>query len=699
MSLGTEITGPNSAETLATVGENAHLGDNVTRWGNQAYEEGNFLELPGTVDNDFSVSFDVALSVPGEQSWEFKGRLTDGGAGYICGIWPASASKRQNLLLKLASNAVRVYWYDETLTQRFYDSTPLAAKYLDADITLVAMYDPAGNVTLTAKLDGEAAETFLDQPFIGTNINDGNTTDGPVGGRMAGRIYSVKFAGTGAPTLDIDFSAFTRNATTGTALTGQTVTINQDGDPYAIITAEQAVTDATQIVATDQPVYYPKGDDGTYAYISLAVDSFLESDPFSLAGDFEITAVADIANPTGAGHAFLGGTATCLFRRVADKLEFWGDSVRRINKDIINPTNIKGYRVTRVGSTLTLYTSQDGETWEALGTEEYTGLVYTVAATYVGTWRSVGGAQLDGKIHRVLVVDDGTPVLDINIPVDATHLDTSFTATVGGTVTVNGDAKVIGHSVLSYDGINDHMTATLTNALTGGTMVAASSLGVAIYEVDLPAGAWSFDVLGTTAYDPQPGEVVSIDLYDHTFTDEEKEKIKAYYVARGAGNFSGVTDASYFWRERTDIVGEFPLIDLSNAENLSHTFRGCSSMTALPAFDLRSMTDANAMCVLCTSLVTFPAGVFDNWSPVSVENAVFNAFITSCPALSAESVENILVSIDTSGVWGTYSGVEGGTQLGDHTIDIGYDGSSLTPATLTAITNLEAKDWLVAITP
>jgi len=99
----------------------------------------------------------------------------------------------------------------------------------------------------------------------------------------------------------------------------------------------------------------------------------------------------------------------------------------------------------------------------------------------------------------------------------------------------------------------------------------------------------------------------------------------------------------------------------------------------------------------CTSLTTFPANFFDNWSPASVTNSVFNRAWDGCTSLTAQSVENILVSLDTSGVYGTNTAAIGGTQLGDNTIDIDYDGATLSSATTTAITNLKNKDWAISI--
>jgi len=99
----------------------------------------------------------------------------------------------------------------------------------------------------------------------------------------------------------------------------------------------------------------------------------------------------------------------------------------------------------------------------------------------------------------------------------------------------------------------------------------------------------------------------------------------------------------------------------------------------------------------CYSLTTFPAGFFDSWSPASLNNGVFNVTWDGCTSLTAQSVENILTSLDTSGVYGTNTGLVGGTQLADNTIDIDYDGTTLSGATTTAITSLKSKNWAISI--
>ena len=141
----------------------------------------------------------------------------------------------------------------------------------------------------------------------------------------------------------------------------------------------------------------------------------------------------------------------------------------------------------------------------------------------------------------------------------------------------------------------------------------------------------------------------------------------------------------------------FPLIDTSSGTNFNSAWRSCSSLTSFPLINTSSGTSFNGAWRSCSSLTSFPAGVFDNWSPAYVSSGVFNLAWDGCTSLTAQSVENILVSIDTSGIYGTGTGLSGGTQLADHTIDIDYDGATLSSATTTAITNLKTKDWAISI--
>jgi hypothetical protein len=98
-----------------------------------------------------------------------------------------------------------------------------------------------------------------------------------------------------------------------------------------------------------------------------------------------------------------------------------------------------------------------------------------------------------------------------------------------------------------------------------------------------------------------------------------------------------------------------------------------------------------------TSLTDFSADVFSNWNPSSIAGGVFHLTWTNCTSLTAQSVENILTSIDASGKYATSTGAAGGTALADAGIDIDYNGDPLSAATTAAIDSLSGKGWQVYI--
>ena len=101
----------------------------------------------------------------------------------------------------------------------------------------------------------------------------------------------------------------------------------------------------------------------------------------------------------------------------------------------------------------------------------------------------------------------------------------------------------------------------------------------------------------------------------------------------------------------------------------------------------------------CASLTDFPSGVFANWNPASISSGVFNNAWFNCTSLTAQSVENILVSINASGHYATTNKVSGGSALADAGIDIDYNVATgaLSAATNSAIDSLSGKGWEVFI--
>jgi len=137
---------------------------------------------------------------------------------------------------------------------------------------------------------------------------------------------------------------------------------------------------------------------------------------------------------------------------------------------------------------------------------------------------------------------------------------------------------------------------------------------------------------------------------------------------------------------------------LPTASILYKTWKDCLSLQSFSS-DLSSATDARYAWQNCSSLSDFSSDVFTNWNPSSITSGVFNDTWDGCTSLTAQSVENILTSIDASGKYATSTGASGGSALADAGIDIDYNVAtgSLSAATTAAITSLKSKGWSIFI--
>jgi hypothetical protein len=98
------------------------------------------------------------------------------------------------------------------------------------------------------------------------------------------------------------------------------------------------------------------------------------------------------------------------------------------------------------------------------------------------------------------------------------------------------------------------------------------------------------------------------------------------------------------------LLTSFPLIDTSSGEDFYRTWRSCSSLTSFPLIDTSSATDLGQTWIACFALINFPANAFDSNIASDYDSSFANTL------LSKQSIDNILVSIDASGVSnGTFS--------------------------------------------
>lgn len=127
--------------------------------------------------------------------------------------------------------------------------------------------------------------------------------------------------------------------------------------------------------------------------------------------------------------------------------------------------------------------------------------------------------------------------------------------------------------------------------------------------------------------------------------------------------------------------------DFSATTGWNQAFKGCSSLTTWSGLTYSSSTamDLEECWMNCSSLVDFPAGQFDSiqgWS--SATTSGLNAF-DGC-ALSATSIENILVSLDICPAGPTVFDVDGGTNA---------SWTLWSTTAKAALTSLQGKGWTI----
>jgi len=131
-------------------------------------------------------------------------------------------------------------------------------------------------------------------------------------------------------------------------------------------------------------------------------------------------------------------------------------------------------------------------------------------------------------------------------------------------------------------------------------------------------------------------------------------------------------------------LSSFPLIDTSSGTSFYAAWQGCSGLSSFPAIDFGNGTIFFRGWNSCSGLSSFPANMFDATGTLS-SNAFENAW-SGC-ALTAQSIENILVSLDTNGASNIALSIEGGTNASKTT---------WSTAANTAYTNLINKGWTIS---
>ena len=218
---------------------------------------------------------------------------------------------------------------------------------------------------------------------------------------------------------------------------------------------------------------------------------------------------------------------------------------------------------------------------------------------------------------------------------------------------------------ITSDQVNPPGDAAITYGITNaGGVFNLRSTGTVDYEVEWGDGNVEISTLNTLPHTYTAGDytlgVYSDGVYRPYFNNVTADANQITSVAIGPGADLGT--------------------DLSNA------WYGASNMTSFDAASgvTSSVTIFAFTWFNCSSLTSFPANMFDTTGTL-VSNAFDQAWF-GC-ALTAQSIENILVSLDTNGATGITLSIDGGTNAAKTT---------WSAAAVTAYDNLIVKGWTIS---
>jgi hypothetical protein len=234
-----------------------------------------------------------------------------------------------------------------------------------------------------------------------------------------------------------------------------------------------------------------------------------------------------------------------------------------------------------------------------------------------------------------------------------------------------------------FDGVDDELDITAPVGGFIGTLILCWQNGATAYEVSIPEG--TFSIGGPNIPDTK---LFGIILIDTTISSTTINTLLSEIVTRGSGtqsDWSTTTDFTNAWKDQYITVWD-STVDTSNATDLTSTWEG-NKFVSFPSLSLNSVTTFNSTWKDCTELVTFPSGFFDSWSATPASDCFTDTW-SGCSSLSAESVENIYVSLDASGV---------NPPASNKSITVDYDINTgdTTDTTNTAIISLITKGWIV----
>jgi len=210
-----------------------------------------------------------------------------------------------------------------------------------------------------------------------------------------------------------------------------------------------------------------------------------------------------------------------------------------------------------------------------------------------------------------------------------------------------------------------------------------SSSGTYVIRINIISGAYRPSFHGSTTVNKIISTAITCDTAN--FGSSLYRAFRNLQNLTNYNQLSASTSTTGDFRSAWEGTGltSFPQIDTSSGGNFGGTWSGCTGITTFPSLNYSSSNTFYGCWQNCTSLTTFPANQFD--STGTILSSAFTACWNNC-ALNAQSIENILTSLDTNGASTITLGIDGGTNASK---------STWSTAANTAYNNLVTKNWII----
>jgi len=225
----------------------------------------------------------------------------------------------------------------------------------------------------------------------------------------------------------------------------------------------------------------------------------------------------------------------------------------------------------------------------------------------------------------------------------------------------------------------------ITNA---GGVFNLRSTGTVDYEVDWGDGNVETSTLNTLPHTYAAAGnydlVVNSDGVYRPFLDNvAADATQITSVAIGSGADLG-TDLIGAWTGAANMTSFVCPFDVTSSVTDFKFAWYKTALTSFPSLDFSSATSFYQCWTSMANLATFPPNMFDTTG--GLNSIAFDFAWTGC-ALTAQSIENILVSLDTNGASNVTLGIDGGTNAAKTT---------WSAAAVTAYDNLIVKGWTIS---